>query len=217
MITYEYTLDHLCCLCCIHSGVANSTMGDKSLSYCNWDNSIGLLSAVFENELSDADKAKLDVIVEHECEEGVCDCSSHNIDKGQVHTTILPLSFFSQVGSWILDISSAKYLCGNLYNVSGEDLDSISYVIKLEEGNYSLLFQSDKATDRGIVDIDIDDVEVASFDCYGESSPNYSYIQSNILISSTGIKELKIRVDGKNILSSGYICPITFISLWRVS
>jgi len=47
----------------IHSDVFLSTMINKSISYCRWDESNGTLSVVWDEELNNEDKFILDTIV----------------------------------------------------------------------------------------------------------------------------------------------------------
>jgi hypothetical protein len=47
----------------IHYDVENSSMTDKSLEWCRWDEIDGKLYVVFTNELSSGDKTILDGII----------------------------------------------------------------------------------------------------------------------------------------------------------
>jgi len=64
MVEYQYTdktispnLDQ------IHLDIAASTMTDKSVNYCRWDENDALLRIFFDNALSEDDKTALDTIV----------------------------------------------------------------------------------------------------------------------------------------------------------
>lgn len=47
----------------IHSGVAASTMVDKTLDYCSWNDDDCILHVFFTNALDAGDKTELDTIV----------------------------------------------------------------------------------------------------------------------------------------------------------
>ena len=47
----------------IHLDVSNSSMVDKGIEWCRWDESTQILRVVFTNELSVDDKSILDTIV----------------------------------------------------------------------------------------------------------------------------------------------------------
>ncbi len=139
---------------------------------------------------------------------------------GEGHVTILPLSYDSiGQGTWIVGGElTAHYLQEVLYNSSTNDGDNISYKVYLEAGTYTLLLFARTTNAYGIVDIDIDAGEVASFDQYSASPvENVRNIQTAINVATAGIKTLKVRVDGKNGSSSGYSGVIGYIALWRTA
>ena len=71
-------------------------------------------------------------------------------------------------------------------------------------------------TNRGIMKIYIDDIEVASFDKYSSIAKyNVTKTKTGINISTTGLKTLKIKCVGQNISSSGYYMHFQSITLWR--
>ena len=64
MVLYEYnniliSID----LYLIHNAVINSTMTNKTIEWCRWDEKTGILKINFINTLSQDDKDKLDIIV----------------------------------------------------------------------------------------------------------------------------------------------------------
>ena len=140
-------------------------------------------------------------------------------DTGEGHITILPLSYDSiGQGTWLTAhyTSDLYYINRVLYNSSLSDGDEISYKLSLDVGTYTLGFQTATSTNRGIVKFYLDDIEVATFDCYS-ASDIYGSIkkQTNILVSTSGIKTLTIKVAGKNPNSSGYFAMLGYITLSR--
>ena len=134
------------------------------------------------------------------------------------HITILPLSYDSiGQGNWIW-LNRSAYMGGFFYNVSNNDNDEISYKAELTAGIYTLYTVIPTAYNQGIRKWYIDNIEVASFDGY---TPTIIYNtiqkQTGIIITTTGIKTIKMKCVGKNPLSSGYHTNIQSCSLWRNS
>lgn len=138
---------------------------------------------------------------------------------GEGHITIIPLSYNSiGQGTWTFDISALYWFNAIFYNSTHNDGDNISYKVYLDAGTYTLLLLTRTHTAYGILDIDIDAAEVASFDLY--SNPlvnNVRKIQAGIPIAAAGLKTLKLRIDGKNALSSDHYCGLHYIALWRTA
>ena len=77
-----------------------------------------------------------------------------------------------------------------------------------------LKFMAIKAAASGIVDIYIDNTEVASFDQYNSVNVyNSIFTQTGITVSGAGLKTVKLRIDGKNVLSTDHRTTFSFIRL----
>ena len=64
--------------------------------------------------------------------------------------------------------------------------------------------------------MDLDAAEVASFDGYAAGwVPNVRFVQTSIAVATSGLKTLRVRVDGKNGSGTGYYGPFHYIALWR--
>lgn len=85
------------------------------------------------------------------------------------------------------------------------------------QGTYTLILFGKTHTAYGIIDVDIDGDEIASFDLYGANTDNVRQVQTGITVSSAGIKTLKLRVDGKNASSSAYYCAFTYLALIKTA
>jgi hypothetical protein len=136
------------------------------------------------------------------------------------HIQILPSSYDSiSQGSWSIQANKSNCIFnGYTWNPSAADGDSINYKVSLDKGTYTLKLLVVTSNSRGIIDIDIDGNEVASFDCYSASGGNnISKVQTGIVVSASGMKELKIRIDGKNASSTAHYATIQSISLWRTA
>uniref|UniRef100_A0A6M3Y030 Uncharacterized protein n=1 Tax=viral metagenome TaxID=1070528 RepID=A0A6M3Y030_9ZZZZ len=138
---------------------------------------------------------------------------------GEGHITILPIAYNSiGQGTWS---STDGAVLGGAYlgqSVSIADGDNISYKVYLDAGTYTLAFITSTHSDMAILDFDIDDVEVASFDCYSATFvSSVLKTQTGIVVSSAGLKTLKARVHGKNASATSYQMRIQAIILWRTA
>jgi hypothetical protein len=122
-------------------------------------------------------------------------------------------------GTWALSGGPAGTLFGVIfYNSSGANLDNVSYKLYMAAGTYTMKVISDKSTNRGIVDFDIDTTEIGSIDIYG-SATTYNNISTvdNVTITSSGLKTLKVRLDGKNPSSTAYYAGLQAIWFYRTA
>jgi hypothetical protein len=120
-------------------------------------------------------------------------------------------------GTWAWT-GASRFLGGVFNNTSAANGDNVSYKVYLAKGTYTLVLVGTKANNQGIVDIDIDGVEVASFDKYsGTSLTDKTFTQSGIVVGTAGIKTLKYRLDEKNASSSGYQSDFSGIILYRTA
>ena len=138
-------------------------------------------------------------------------------DPGEGHITIFPHSYDSiGQGTWALGVQASQWLYGYFYNTTQANLDNISYKVYLAAGTYSLMLFTLLSETSGIVDIDIDAVEVASWDRYQFVVQwNVRRIQTGIVIATPGLKTLKLRLDGKNPSATAYRLHFGYLSLWR--
>jgi len=138
---------------------------------------------------------------------------------GAGHITILPYNYDSiGQGTWMTNLNAAHYTYGMFYNSPGNDGDNLLYKVYLAAGTYTILFYCHTESNRGITDVDIDAVEVASFDLYSATSvSNVRMVATGIVVASDGLKTLKFRVDGKNASSDGYYMSFHYIALWRTA
>lgn len=135
------------------------------------------------------------------------------------HITISSLAYDSVgQGTWGFVHVSLCQWSGRVSNTSNGNGDNLSYKVDLPAGTYTLLVLVTTASSFGIVDVDIDGTEVASFDCYSAGDVNnVRKIETGIDVTTSGIKTLKLRVDGKNGSSSAYYIGVNYISLWRTA
>jgi hypothetical protein len=97
-------------------------------------------------------------------------------------------------------------------NTSNANGDNFTMNVYLSAGTYTFQLLTHRATDKAIVDVDIDGVEVASYDLYnGGEIVNHVFETANIVVSTTGLKAIRFRVDGRNAASTQwYFTPTAF-------
>lgn len=121
-------------------------------------------------------------------------------------------------GTWSMSLNAAYVYQGCLYNPTYANADNISYTAYFPIGTYTLKLAVTKSSAMGILDVDIDGAEVASFDNYAAGSSSGNVLtQTGITISAAGVYDIRFRVDGKNASSSGYQCFIEAASLYRTA
>lgn len=121
-------------------------------------------------------------------------------------------------GTWAYSMTASQIRQGYFENTSTADGDNISFQTYLGAGTYTLYFITYKTSACGIVDIDIDGGEVASFDLYAAGDTfNTTVNQASIAVATSGIKTIRVRLDGKHGSSSDYICPLSYIILVRTA
>jgi len=143
----------------------------------------------------------------------------NTISDSQGRVEIAPFAY-SSIGQgtfsfWIQDINIPfAYV---FRNTSTADGDNISYDIYLDAGTYTLRILHMRYGSAGILDVDIDGVEVASFDLYRATYAVTLSTETSISIATAGRKTLRLRIDGKHADSSDYAMYIIWISLWRTA
>lgn len=140
-------------------------------------------------------------------------------DPGEGHIEIIPPSYISiGQGTWVFTTSAANWFYGALTHTPANDGDNLSWKVYLAAGTYTLFIMNTTSNTMGIIDFDIDAVEVASFDLYTVGLVhNARRTETGIVIASSGLYTLKLRVDGKNASSGGYNVWQQLITLWRTA
>lgn len=121
-------------------------------------------------------------------------------------------------GTWATATTASAIYCHYFRNTSTNDADEINWTCYLAAGTYTIKFLVITDTNCGIADIYIDSTEVASFDCYsGSTVYNVVNTQASISVATSGVKTIKIKVDGKNGSSSDYMIPMQCLSFYRTA
>jgi len=140
-------------------------------------------------------------------------------DVGEGHITIHPFAYDSiGQGVWAIAILGTKALNYGWRNTSNADGDNLSYKAFLAQGTYTLGVLYTTHDSFGIGKVDIDGVEVASFDFYAAVPVlNNLGTQAGIIVAASGLKTIRVRVDGKNPASTGFRIDYSSLTLWRTA
>lgn len=85
------------------------------------------------------------------------------------------------------------------------DGDNVSYKVYFPAGTYKVWLYANKDSIDGILKVEIAGSDVATFDLYAASSSiNNQFSQGSIAITTTGLKTVKLKIDGKNASSGGH-------------
>lgn len=120
-------------------------------------------------------------------------------------------------GVWARAIAGASPYNGYYSNTSVADGDNISLSFRCMAGTYTFGMNGYKLANCGILDIDIDTVEVASFDLYAAvGDPENVETQAGIAITA-GAHTLRLRVHGKNGASAGFLVELVGVYFLRTA
>lgn len=135
------------------------------------------------------------------------------------HVVLPHYSYDSVVqGTWAIVVSTSQVGNGVLHNASQVNGDEVEFKCFLGAGTYTLKLLGITASSRGITDIYIDDTEVASFDWYSATATyNVIKTQASISVASSGVKTIKLKLDGKNASSTHYYATITSMIFYRTA
>lgn len=123
-------------------------------------------------------------------------------------------------GTWAISSAVGPSIHGGTFSNSASkaDGDNFTMEVYLAKGTYTLRALINTYLDCGVLDIDIDGGEVASFDTYsGGNVYDVVFSQTSIAVATSGLKTLTFRLDGKNGSSSSYAAYIESIALWRTA
>ncbi len=117
-------------------------------------------------------------------------------------------------GTWLFLVGNYPYY-SHFYNSTHADGDEVHFSAFLGAGTYTLKFLCPLRTDQGIIKIYVDAVLVGTFDAYGSDYDNV--FTDAVEVGSSGVKDIKMVVDGKNASSSNHYCFFTFLSFYRTA
>ena len=96
--------------------------------------------------------------------------------------------------------------------IQSNDGDEIEYVFPLGAGMYEMRLLARTGATHGITDVYLDGVEIHSADLYSASTTNNVLLtQSGVVVSSGGLHTIRMKTDGKNASSTGYVRHVSSV------
>ena len=138
---------------------------------------------------------------------------------GEGHIELLPLSYSAvNAGTWATWVDAESFFGWVFGNSTHDDLDEVDYQAYMAAGTYTFMILINKSPESGILDIDVNGVEVASFDLYTAGwSRNNRLTQAAIAIATSGLKTITFRVDGKHASSTNHYAIYAYACFWRTA
>lgn len=141
---------------------------------------------------------------------------------GGAHFTVLPWNYSVIVqGTWVFASAAAQWGAFVYSNNSGTPAngDELDFLVYLPAGTYTLRFFNTTGATAAIISFDIDAaLAVASFDAYSAGNVfNVLFTQIGIVLSTAGIKTIKVRVNGRNASSTGWLNQFSCFTFWRTA
>jgi hypothetical protein len=100
----------------------------------------------------------------------------------------------------------------------GSQNNEVYWDIVLGAGTWTVSLVHTAGNDKGIYSVQLDGVEVGTIDGYNASTVNNTISAvTGIVVASTGVKRLKLRMETKNASSSSYYGTIQVLSLQRTA
>ena len=139
-----------------------------------------------------------------------------------LHHRLTPSGYSSiGQGTWTFTGSFYYGLAGGTQAIKNEaasaDADNISYKVFLPAGTYSLSLTVLKNSSFGVLDVDVDGVEVGSIDCYAAAATDGVLQVTGINVTLLTTKVIRFRVDGKHASSSDYNMRFWDVSIGRTA
>lgn len=134
---------------------------------------------------------------------------------GQGNITLMPFAPTAIIqGVWALIINANQFHNGWISNTSNANGDELNFRVFMSAGTYDVKLFALRALSQAICEIRIDGNFVAQWDKYGALAYNITY--SAVYVNPTsGLKTLRIFVNGRNPLATGWFLGWTCLVLTR--
>lgn len=121
-------------------------------------------------------------------------------------------------GTWTQTIDTSKMFNFYLHNAGGVQNDEIYFPVFLAKGTYTLTMVSNKSTNLGIFTFSLDDAEIGTIDMYnGSPITNQISTIANITVTESKLYNLKLKLATKNASSTGYLCYVNALDMYRTA
>lgn len=149
---------------------------------------------------------------------GVSANISQDADPGEGHITIDLGAFTVVQGTWLIELSVIDEHNMRLRSTSNAVNDEVTYKAYFAAGTYSMRVSGEEESDKGILEVRVDDVVAGTTDFYAAGqSQNNSSTHTGLVISTSGLYTIDCAVDSKNGASSGFQMRINNLSFWRTA
>lgn len=139
-------------------------------------------------------------------------------DPGEGHIVLFPYNASGTTGTWTHQPADYGQYQSYTYRNSPAQSESVSWKAYLAAGTYTARLIGKSDSDFGIGHLFIDATDVGGFDQYSSGAASNVVLDiTNITVSQSGLKTIKVSVDTKNESSTGYRLFITMLALWRTA
>lgn len=148
---------------------------------------------------------------------------SSNAASGAESPWLIDINVFMSAVShvnWNTITKSTQFLFNGIkYNNPSAVGDEINWDVVLGAGTWTIEVMHDKGSDRGIMEVALDGAAVGTIDGYGTTGQllDVRTSISAIAVAASGKKRLRLKMTGKNALSSNYIFALQHIQLRRTA
>jgi len=98
------------------------------------------------------------------------------------------------------------------------DLTWTTYLAYFNVGTYTAGLEGVRGATHGILDLDLDGVEVGTYDFFGAAATLHVARMTGIAVAAAGIKTVRIRTHGRNGGSGGWtLCLANSLMFWRTA
>jgi len=119
-------------------------------------------------------------------------------------------------GPWVYGVN-ANYVHNIKLESNGADADEIVTAAFLAAGTYTVQAVFNRATNNGILDIEIDSTSVGTIDTYGAAQAVTIGAITSVSVAADGIKAIGILCTGKNASSSDHYITLNSLSFIRTA
>lgn len=138
---------------------------------------------------------------------------------GEGYISFIPIKPHSiGQGTWAIYADTNQNLNHKLQNSSFTNADNCTFKIYLAAGTYKVQILTATHPNYGILQLLLDNVGITSNDLYSAGLVNNVICETaSVSVASSGLKDLKINVNGKNVSSGSYYVVVSTIIFQRTA
>lgn len=141
------------------------------------------------------------------------------VDPGEGRMFFLAWDYSAIIqGTWTFTYAPNHWFNVFAYNSSNTDEDEINFKAYLAAGTYSVQLVCAKDAAYAISNILIDDTLILTTDHYNATTLNNQLNSATgIVVATSGLKTIKLKVNGRNASCSGWYIPFYSFMIWRTA